>query len=52
MREIGALEAAGQLGARLDLMEQGEEVVITRGGRAVARQAAGAMGVALLGQAG
>lgn len=37
MREIGALEAAGQLGALLDLVERGEEVVITRDGRAVAR---------------
>ncbi|MFZ4406494.1 MAG: type II toxin-antitoxin system Phd/YefM family antitoxin [Paracraurococcus sp.] len=37
MREIGALEAAGTLGELLDLVEQGEEVVITRGGRVVAR---------------
>lgn len=37
MREIGALEAEGRLGALLDLVEQGEEVVITRGGRVVAR---------------
>jgi len=37
MREIGALEAEGQLGALLDLVEQGEEVMITRGGRVVAR---------------
>ena len=37
MREIGALEAAGALGELLDLVEQGEEVVITRGGRVVAR---------------
>ena len=42
MREIGALEAAGQLGALLDLVEQGEEVVITRGGRVVARLVPGA----------
>ena len=37
MREIGALEAEGKLGELLDLVEQGEEVVITRGGRVVAR---------------
>lgn len=37
MREIGVLEAEGRLGALLDLVEQGEEVVITRDGRPVAR---------------
>lgn len=37
MREIGVLEAEGKLGDLLDLVEQGGEVVITRGGRAVAR---------------
>jgi len=37
MREIGAFEAKNRLGQLLDLVEQGEEVVITRRGKAVAR---------------
>jgi prevent-host-death family protein len=37
MREIGAFEAKSRLGQLLDLVEQGEEVVITRHGKAVAR---------------
>lgn len=37
MREIGAFEAKNTLGHLLDLVEQGEEVVITRRGKAVAR---------------
>jgi prevent-host-death family protein len=37
MREIGAFEAKNRLGHLLDLVEQGEEVVITRHGKAVAR---------------
>jgi prevent-host-death family protein len=37
MREIGAFEAKNRLGQLLDLVEQGEEVVITRHGKAVAR---------------
>ncbi len=37
MREIGAFEAKNKLGAILDLVESGEEVVITRHGKAVAR---------------
>jgi prevent-host-death family protein len=37
MREIGAFEAKNKLGALLDLVEQGEEVTITRHGKAVAR---------------
>jgi antitoxin (DNA-binding transcriptional repressor) of toxin-antitoxin stability system len=37
MREIGAFEAKNTLGALLDLVERGEEVVITRRGRPVAR---------------
>ena len=37
MREIGAFEAKNRLGALLDLVEKGEEVVITRRGRRVAR---------------
>jgi prevent-host-death family protein len=37
MKEIGAFEAKNRLGHLLDLVEQGEEVVITRHGKAVAR---------------
>lgn len=37
MREIGAFEAKNKLGSLLDLVEKGEEVVITRRGRRVAR---------------
>jgi prevent-host-death family protein len=37
MRRIGALEAKNRLGSLLDLVEQGEEIVITRHGRPVAR---------------
>ena len=37
MREIGAFEAKNKLGQLLDLVEQGEEVTITRHGKAVAR---------------
>jgi len=36
-REIGAFEAKNRLGHLLDLVEQGEEVVITRHGKPVAR---------------
>jgi len=37
MIEIGAFEAKNTLGALLDRVEQGEEVVITRHGKPVAR---------------
>lgn len=37
MREIGAFEAKNRLGALLDRVERGDEIVITRRGRAVAR---------------
>jgi prevent-host-death family protein len=37
MREIGAFEAKTKLGQLLDWVEAGEEVIITRRGRAVAR---------------
>lgn len=37
MREIGAFEAKNTLGSLLDQVEQGEEIVITRHGRPVAR---------------
>jgi prevent-host-death family protein len=39
MREIGAFEAKNKLGQLLDLVEQGEEVTITRHGKAIARLA-------------
>ncbi|MBB6147198.1 prevent-host-death family protein [Silvibacterium bohemicum] len=37
MTEIGAFEAKNTLGSLLDRVEQGEEIIITRHGRAVAR---------------
>jgi prevent-host-death family protein len=37
MKEVGAFEAKNKLSALLDLVEQGEEVVITRHGKPVAR---------------
>jgi prevent-host-death family protein len=37
VREVGASGAKNKLGQLLDLVEQGEEIVITRRGRAVAR---------------
>jgi prevent-host-death family protein len=37
MKEIGAFEAKSRLGQLLDMVERGEEVVITRHGRAVAK---------------
>ncbi len=37
MQEIGAFEAKNRLGSLLDLVEQGDEVTITRRGKAVAR---------------
>lgn len=37
MREVGAFEAKNRLGQILDWIEAGEEVVITRRGKAVAR---------------
>ncbi len=37
MREVGAFEAKNKLGALLDWVAAGEEVLITRHGRAVAR---------------
>ena len=37
MREIGAFKAKNKLGSLLDLVESGEEVLITRRGKAVAR---------------
>ena len=37
MHEIGAFEAKNKLGTLLDWVERGEEVLITRRGKAVAR---------------
>jgi prevent-host-death family protein len=37
MHEIGAFEAKNKLGHLLDLVEQGEEITITRRGKEVAR---------------
>src|SRR5260370_35004784 len=37
MREVGAFEAKNKLGQLLDLVERGEEVIITRHGKEVAR---------------
>jgi len=37
MRQIGAFEAKNTLGSLLDLVERGEEIVITRRGKPVAR---------------
>jgi len=37
MREIGAVEAKNKLGQLLDLVERGEEIIITRHGKAAAR---------------
>jgi prevent-host-death family protein len=37
MKEVGAFEAKNRLGHLLDLVENGEEIVITRHGKQVAR---------------
>jgi prevent-host-death family protein len=37
LREVGAFEAKNRLGQLLDLVEQGEVVIITRHGKQVAR---------------
>jgi prevent-host-death family protein len=37
MKEVGTFEAKSQLSALLELVEQGEDVLITRHGRPVAR---------------
>jgi prevent-host-death family protein len=37
MHEIGAFEAKNKLGQLLDLVERGEEIMITRHGKQVAR---------------
>jgi prevent-host-death family protein len=45
MRRIGAFEAKNTLGTLLDLAESGEEVMITRRGKDVARLVPAATGV-------
>jgi prevent-host-death family protein len=37
MHEIGAFEAKNRLGSLLDQVERGQEIIITRRGKAVAR---------------
>jgi prevent-host-death family protein len=37
MREVGAFEAKNRLGALLDQVEHGEEIIITRHGKPVAK---------------
>jgi prevent-host-death family protein len=44
MREVGAFEAKSKLGTLLDWVEGGEEVLITRRGKAVARLVPAAIG--------
>lgn len=44
MREFGAFEAKNRLGTLLDWAEQGEEIVITRRGKPVARLVAAISG--------
>lgn len=44
MREIGAFEAKNKFGTLLDWVERGEEVVITRRGKPVARLVPSASG--------
>jgi len=45
MREVGAFEAKNRFGTLLDWVEKGEEVVITRRGKAVARLVPNASGL-------
>ncbi len=45
MQEIGSFEAKNKLAALLDLVERGEEIVITRHGKAVARLVPAAGGI-------
>jgi len=44
MKEIGAFEAKNKFGTLLDWVESGEEVLITRHGKAVARMISAAPG--------
>jgi prevent-host-death family protein len=45
MREIGAFAAKNTLGTLLDEVERGEEIMITRHGRPVARLVSASMGI-------
>ena len=45
MREIDAFEAKNTLGSLLDRVERGEEIVITRHGKPVARLVASTAGI-------
>jgi prevent-host-death family protein len=45
LQEIGAFEAKNTLGSLLDRVERGEEIVITRYGKPVARLVASAPGI-------
>lgn len=45
MQEIGAFEAKNTLGALLDRVERGEEIVITRHGKPVARLVPSSAGI-------
>jgi prevent-host-death family protein len=45
MQEIGAFEAKNKLAALLDRVERGEEIVITRHGKAVARLVPNVQGI-------
>jgi prevent-host-death family protein len=45
MREVGAFEAKNKFGTLLDWVEQGEEVIITRRGKVVARLVPGTGGL-------
>ncbi len=45
MNEVGAFEAKNTLGSLLDRVEQGEEIVITRHGKPVARLVPNAGGI-------
>ena len=45
MREVGAFEAKNKFGTLLDWVEKGEEVVITRRGKPIARLVPSASGL-------
>lgn len=45
LREVGAFEAKNTLGTLLDRVERGEEIVITRHGKPVARLVPDAVGI-------
>ena len=52
MQEVGAFEAKNTLGSLLDRVERGEEIVITRHGKPVARLVASAGGIERAGEGG